>query len=524
MHSRNGPGVGVADVNGDGLEDLYVGGAATHAGALFIQSANGKFKRVANPGIDSVRETLGVLFFDADGDKDADLYLATGGSEKPKDSQAYKDELYLNDGKGKFSLATYALPEYLQSSASVSAADFDHDGDLDIFVGGRLVPGQYPLPADSYIFRNDSKPGACHFTDVTSQVAPGLLKLGLVTSALWTDVDNDGWTDLLIAGEFMPIACFRNNAGKSFAAFATDSFQHTSGWWNSLVAADFDYDGDTDYVAGNLGLNSRYHGSVQEPLCIYANDYDKNGSIDPVMTYYLQGEKYIVHSRDELISQITAMRHRFVKYAAYADATFDQSFLKEELENAYVVCAEDFRTSYIENQGGGKFAIRPLPLETQFAPIYGMTIGDFDRDGFTDVLMTGNLFSTEVSSGRYDASMGVFLRGDGHGNFKVVKAQESGFYAGGDAKGAALLQQPSGDALMVVGNNASAVKAFVVKQGKGYQPKAEDGYALITLKDGRRYKHEFYYGATYLSQSSRVLWCTGDAERIEVYTFDGRKR
>ncbi|HEY5749646.1 MAG TPA: FG-GAP-like repeat-containing protein [Chryseolinea sp.] len=524
MHSRNGPGVAVADVNGDGLEDFYVGGASNHAGALFVQWKDGKFKRATTPGIDSLGEELGVLFFDADGDKDDDLYIATGGSEKPKDSPVYKDYLYLNDGKGKFNLANDALPEHLQSGSSVIASDYDRDGDLDLFVGGRIVPGEYPLPAASYIFRNDSKSGECHFTDVTQELAPGLLKAGLVTSALWTDVDNDGWADLLIAGEFMPITCLKNKDGKSFAPYATEAFQHTSGWWNSFVAADFDQDGDMDYIAGNLGLNSRYHGTPREPLCIYAKDYDKNGSVDPVMTYYLQGQKYIVHTRDELISQITVMRHRFVHYAEYSEATFDDSFLKSEVDDAYKVCAENFQTSYIENQGNGKFAIKALPLETQFAPTYGMTTADFDGDGFTDVLMTGNMFSAEVSSGRYDASVGVFLRGDGHGHFKLVNARESGFYADGDAKGAALLQQPSGNALMIVANNASPLKAFAIKQNKHYQPRPDDAYAIVTLKDGRKYKHEFYYGSTYLSQSSRVLSYTGDAEHIEVYTFRGEKR
>jgi len=524
MHSRNGPGVAVADVNGDGLEDFYVGGASNRAGALLLQAKDGRFKRASTPGIDSLGEELGVLFFDADGDKDNDLYIATGGSDKPKDSPAYKDYLYLNDGKGKFNPAKDALPAHLQSGSSVIASDYDHDGDLDLFVGGRIVPGEYPLPAASYIFRNDSKSSECRFTDVTQNLAPALLKLGLVTSALWTDVDNDGWPDLLVAGEFMPITCLKNKDGKSFTPYAADAFQHTSGWWNSLVAADFDQDGDMDYIAGNLGLNSRYHGTSEEPLCIYANDYDKNGSIDPVMTYYLQGQKYIVHTRDELISQIPAMRHRFVHYAEYSEATFDDSFLKSEIDNAYTVCAENFKTSYIENQGQGKFTIKALPLETQFAPTYGMTTADFDGDGFADVLMTGNMFSAEVSSGRYDASVGVFLRGDGHGNFKLVNARESGFYADGDAKGAALLLQPSGDALMIVANNASRAKAFAIKQAKHYQPHPDDAYAIITLKDGRKYKHEFYYGSTYLSQSSRVLSYSGDAEHIEVYTFRGEKR
>ena len=243
-----------------------------------LQQDNGKFKKGTTTSIDSAADDMGVLFFDADRDGDADLYVASGGSEQKKDSPLYKDELYMNDGKGNFSKAMDALPDIRQSGSTVVAADYDRDGDLDLFVGGRIVPGEYPLPADSYIFRNDSDKTSCRFTNVTEAVAPGFIKLGLVTSALWTDVDNDGWIDLMIVGEFMPITCYKNNEGKTFTPLAKESLGHTSGWWNSLTAGDFDNDGDTDYIAGNLGLNTRYRGNKKEPLCIYANDYDKNGS------------------------------------------------------------------------------------------------------------------------------------------------------------------------------------------------------------------------------------------------------
>ncbi len=298
---------------------------------------------------------MGVLFFDADNDGDDDLYIASGGSEHIKDSPLYGDHLYLNDGKGNFKNAPESLPDIRQSGSSAVAADYDRDGDLDLFIGGRIVPGEYPLPADSYILRNDMmKTG--RFVDVTKEIAPGFLKLGLVTAALWTDVDNDGWMDLMVVGEFMPITCYKNNKGKSFTPFGKDAFAHTSGWWNSLTAGDFDNDGDMDYIAGNLGLNTRYKGNEKEPLCIYARDYDRNGSLDPVMTYYVQGTKYIVHARDELISQISVMRLRFRKYKEYSEATFDESFLKSELDSAYVVCSEWFQTSYIENHNVHYFA------------------------------------------------------------------------------------------------------------------------------------------------------------------------
>ena len=522
MHSRNGPGIAVSDVNADGLEDFYIGGASHHSGALYLQQDNGKFKKGTTTSIDSAADDMGVLFFDADGDGDADLYVASGGSEQKKDSPLYKDELYVNDGKGNFSKALDALPDIRQSGSTVVAADYDRDGDLDLFVGGRIVPGEYPLPADSYIFRNDSDKTSCRFTNVTEAVAPGFIKLGLVTSALWTDVDNDGWIDLMIVGEFMPITCYKNNEGKTFTPLAKESLGHTSGWWNSLTAGDFDNDGDTDYIAGNLGLNTRYRGNKKEPLCIYANDYDKNGSLDPVMTYYLQGTKHIVHARDELISQITAMRLRFRKYEEYANATFEQSFLPAELESAYVVCSEWFETSYVENLGDGKFSIKALPIESQFSTVFGVVARDYNHDDNLDVVIVGNMYASDVNTGRYDASVGLYLRGDGKGNFQSSNAKDCGLFTDDDAKGMADLTLGADGMLLLVGNNDGAAKAFVVaQQYKTYQPAADDAYALVTLANGKTFKHEFYYGSTYLSQSSRALRYSENVVRIEVYNFKG---
>jgi enediyne biosynthesis protein E4 len=524
MHSKNGPGIAVADVNGDGLEDFYVGGATDHSGAMFIQQANGKFKKKSVSQIDSLSEDMGVLFFDADNDNDMDLYIASGGSEQLKNSSPYEDHLYLNDGKGNFKNAPESLPAIRQSGSSVVAADYDRDGDLDLFVGGRIIPSEYPMPVDSYILRNDTKNNVCKFTDVTQEVAPRFLKLGLVSSALWTDVDDDGWMDLMIVGEFMPITCYKNNGGKSFTAFGKDSFAHTSGWWNSLAAGDFDNDGDTDYIAGNLGLNTRYKANQKEPLCVYANDYDKNGSVDPVMTYYLQGTKHIVHARDELISQISAMRSRFRTYKEYSEATFEESFLKSELEPAYTVCSEWLESSYIENLGKGKFSIKPLPLEAQFAPVYGMVTDDYNQDGNLDVLMVGNMYATELSTGLQDASVGLYLQGDGHGNFFPAKAMDCGFFADGDAKGMAKLITDADHELLIVGNNSGSIKTYQVKQQyKNYVATGEDAYALITLKNGKTYKYEFYYGSTYLSHSSRSLEYPPDVANMVVFNFKGEK-
>lgn len=525
MHSRNGPGIAVSDVNGDGLDDFYVGGASNQEGALYLQQSNETFKKKEILGIDTLTDDMGVLFFDADADGDADLYVASGGTEQVKGSELYKDAFYINDGKGNFRKDVEALPDLRQSGSSVAAADYDRDGDLDLFVGGRIVPGEYPLPADSYILRNDSDKTKCKFTNVTESVAPGLIKLGLVTSALWTDVDNDGWLDLMVVGEFMPITCYKNNGGKTFTSFGKESLAHTTGWWNSLSAGDFDSDGDIDYIAGNLGMNTRYRGNQKEPLRIYASDYDKTGSIDPVMTMYIDGEEQIVHSWDDMVKQMNPIRARFRTYLPYAEANFKDSFTKSELESAYVVRGEWFETSYIENLGQGKFSIKALPTESQFSPVFGTLPGDYNGDGNLDVLLVGNSYATEVSTGRYDASIGLYLKGDGKGNFNSVSVRKSGFVADKDSKGLSKLILGGNRELILVGNNNDSLTAHRMNSsGKYYKAANDDSYAIVKLKNGKTYRHEFYFGSTYLSQSSRSLELSDDIAGIEVFNFLGVKK
>ncbi|HEX8039276.1 MAG TPA: FG-GAP-like repeat-containing protein, partial [Chryseosolibacter sp.] len=435
MHSRNGPGITVGDVNGDGLEDFYVGGAAGSSGGMFLQNREGKFERKNNDQLDTLSEQMGVLFFDADNDGDLDLYTASGSTEFRRQTEFYRDHLYLNDGHGEFQPAPHALPDMLVSKSCVTAADYDRDGDLDLFVGGRISPGEYPMPVRSYVLRNDSGGGEVRFTDTNENILPGAQKLGLVCAALWTDYDSDGWIDLLLTGEFLPLQFYHNENGKLIKDTGSNGLDESSGWWNSLASGDFDHDGDTDYTAGNLGLNNHYKATHDEPLCIYASDYNKDGRIDPVMSYYVQGKNYLGHPRDILIDQINSMRARFRTYTDYANATFEESFLPEELAQAYVVCAERFENSYIENLGNGKFRISALPLRAQFSPVYGMISGDYDGDGNLDLLLTGNSYSPEVISGRDDACIGLLLRGDGRGGFNPMSPLQSGFVADNDAKG-----------------------------------------------------------------------------------------
>ncbi len=524
MHSRGGPGIAVGDVDGDHREDLYIGGATGSSGAFFLQQPDGRFARKTLTGRDSIYEETGVLLFDADNDNDLDLYAVSGGAEHPKDSEAYQDQLYLNDGSGTFTHATNALPQIRQSGSSVVAADYDRDGDLDLFVGGRIIPKEYPMPAASFLLRNDSKGETCKFTDVTAEVE-GLQNTGLVCSALWTDYDNDGWMDLMVAGEFMPITFYHNDNGKLVNATDDSGLDHTSGWWNSLVAGDFDNDGDTDYVAGNQGLNSHFRATDKEPLCIHASDFNKDGRLDPVMSYYVEGKRYVGHSRDNLIDQINSIRARFRTYTDYANVTFEESFLPEELKEAFVVCSERFESSYLENLGEGRFKIHALPLRVQFAPVFGMTAGDYNGDGFLDVLLVGNSYAPEISSGRDDASIGLYLKGDGKGNFVPVDVLQSGFMADRDAKGMAKLILEDGRQLILVTNNDSGVQTFASQlPGKYFNPSNQDAYAEITLTNGKTLRHEFYHGSTYLSHSSRQLVLPAGISAVKVFDFKGNTR
>jgi hypothetical protein len=537
--SQNGPGIAVGDIDGNGLDDFYISGASYQPGMLFYQKSKGTFEsKEMGP---KKEEDMGSLFFDADNDGDLDLYVVSGGSEFGSNAVSYQDRLYKNDGKGNFTLDTAALPQIQASGSCVTAADFDKDGDLDLFVGGRVIPGNYPLPAQSYILQNNN--GV--FKDVTANVGKELEKAGLVTSALWTDFDQDGQTDLIVAGEWMPVSFFRNINGKlipwnadegkaiaSSAQLATQSanrsIAHSYGWWNSLAAGDFDNDGDTDYVAGNLGLNSKYKASPQEPVCVYAKDYDQNGSLDPVLCYYIMGQNYPTHPRDAMIDQMNAMRGRFTRYETYGKADLSKVFTKEELADAYVVRSENFESSYIENLGNGKFTIKPLPVQAQFAPVFGMLTADLNQDGYLDLLLAGNSYAAEIQTGWYDASIGLYLKGDGKGHFTAENVTKSGFFVNSDAKSLAQLTANDGSSLILVGCNNDSLKVFTTSAPADMQQMTiklspADVYGEIIYKDGRKRREEFYYGSAYLSQSSRTWQVPAEAQ-VVIYDSQGKAR
>lgn len=517
-HSQNGPGLAVGDINGDGREDFFVGGSAGYNGKIFLQKEDATFTET-DFSADAELHDMGALLFDADQDQDLDLYVVSGGTNYQGQKDKYQDRLYLNDGKGNFAYAN-GMPVINSSGASVTAADYDQDGDLDLFVAGRVRPGAYPTIPKSYLLRNDSQAGTVKFVDASGQL-PDQGKLGMVSAALWTDTDNDGDRDLFLAGEFMPLTVLENDNG----SFRKSEIPNSGGWWNSIAAADFDQDGDLDYVAGNLGLNSRYQASPDQPVCAYAKDFDKNGRIDPVLCHYMEGTNYIAHSRDMLIKQINSMRVRFKSYTKFGSTPFERSFTAAELSDALVLRSETFATSYIENLGNGAFRIQALPVEAQVAPMYGIQTTDLNQDGFMDVLMIGNSFSTEIMAGRYDASKGLVLLGNGQGTFQPQTVNESGFFVDKDAKALAKIITVDGTSNWLATRNREDIRSFSnPKKNKVVAVLPQEAYAMISPKDGRNYKIEFYRGAGYLSQSSRNFIVPKNTMAVEIFDTTGKSR
>jgi enediyne biosynthesis protein E4 len=464
--SKQGPKMAKADVNNDGLEDVYIGGPAGQSGALYLQVAEGKFKTApAQPWqTDAAYEDVGSVFFDADRDGDMDLYVTSGGSEWLMPGPELQDRLYINNGKGDFSRIENALPIEAYSGTCVTPADFDHDGDMDLFIGAGCIPGLYPLSSGNMILRNDfdKATGQIHFTDVTRAVGGDLLsKAGMVTDAVWTDIDRDGWADLVIAGEWMPVMLFHNEKGSKLTDVSEQSgLQKTNGWWCKIIPADLDGDGDTDFIAGNMGLNTQFKTSEQQPLVTYAADFDNNGKLDPVMTWYIQGASYPFNSRDEIAGQLPFLNKKFLRYADFANATIDDMFTPEQLAKAHKLYIYHTQTSLLINNGG-KFELKALPAEAQFSIVNGILYKDCDGDGKADIFLTGNFYPFRVQQGQCDASFGSLLKGDGKGNFKTMTRGATGLYVPGDIRDMAELKTGKGS-VIIVSKNSSAVQVLTI--------------------------------------------------------------
>ncbi|MCH6199413.1 VCBS repeat-containing protein [Aquiflexum sp. LQ15W] len=524
--TQYGPSLAVGDVNGDGLEDFIIGSASGYSPVVNLQMPDGTFfsKDMFDTDLEKSFEEMGMLLFDIDNDGDLDLYLVSGSSEFMPDAAEYQDRTYINDGRGNFSEQKESLPSFKASGTVVRAADFDGDGFMDLFVGGRTPIAQFPLPDQSLILKNNQG----KLEDVTDIVAPGLRRIGMVTDALWTDVDGDGRPDLMVAGELMPITVFLNRDSK-LEKMTDSGLENHSGWWNSLAAGDFDGDGDMDYVAGNMGANNYYHPTVDRPVKIYAKDFDNNKSIDPVtITYFKDNEnKYIpvpAHYWDDLYGQSTLFRRKFERYKQYARVTEADLFTPEELDGATILQGNYDRSSYIENLGNGKFRIHELPLLAQIAPVNGMVVDDINGDGNPDVIMVGNDYGNEVFSGRYDAMTGLVLLGDGKGGFEPVRSLESGFVVPGDAKSIAILTMADGKNIYISTQNRSALKvhaAVNANPGKVFKVPAGIHTLVLELDNGKTQKIEVYNRSGFLSNSGGAISLPSNLKSLKGIDYKG---
>ncbi len=449
MLSREGPAAAWGDVNGDGFDDIYIGGAKGQASVLFIQSEAGGFKRIGNTIFEDDKESEDVasVFFDADGDGDNDLYVCSGGNEFLFGAPQLKDRLYINDGKGGLTRSVSPLPSFTAGNSScVAAADYDGDGDIDLFVGQRLKPLSYGLPANGCLLQNDGKG---NFIDVTKSIVPSLLNTGMVTSCAWIDYDNDNKTDLVITGEYMPLKLFRNEGGKLKEVTNEAGLAKTNGWWNRILIADVNNDGYPDIIAGNHGLNSRFKASAEKPVSMYVNDFDDNGTIEQIVCQYNGNKSYPMVLRHDLVALLPFLKGKYLKYDRYKEQTINDIFSKDQLKNAVKLEAFLFESSVFINNKNGTFTRKALPAEAQLSPVYGIVCNDYDGDGKKDLLLGGNFYAAKPEVGIYDASYGLFLNGDGKGNFNAVTSASSGINVKGEVRNIVEIQSKKGQKKLV---------------------------------------------------------------------------
>jgi hypothetical protein len=527
--TQYGPSLATGDLNGDGLDDIVSGGGSPFHASIFFQSANGKFVRKFLPGNNNpqLQDDAGILLIDADKDGDLDLFIVSGGAENQPQTKAYADHFYLNDGKGNFSELETDFTNNRATKSTVVAADYDLDGDLDLFIGGRVIPGRYPMPTSSFIYQNNSQKGQVQFTDVTNKVAPELVNIGMVTAAIWSDADSDGKMDLIITKEWGSIDVFKNDGIKlTKLKTSLDTFK---GWWNSIVSADMDNDGDLDYIAGNFGTNSFLHASNEEPLNVYAKDFDNNFSLDVIFSHWIVDQvggvkkEFPLAGRDLLLREMSVMKERFPNYAGYAKTDMKQLLTADQLKDAYRASVNYLPTSWIENKGKFNFEIHELPTAIQLAPIFGILPKDVNNDGWVDLIFTGNEYAMSPYLGRQDALNGMVLLNLGKGNFKSLSIAQSGFYTPANGRSLAGLVV-NGQAALVAGQNRDFMKLFQQTENREQPIKIQDQetYAMIYFKNGFKRKEEYHFGQGFLSQSSRFLLLFPEMKYVDI--FSGTKK
>ena len=533
--SEYGPGLAVADLDGNGMDDIIITGSYPNKSTILLQQTDGQFKKDSLPyaaDINQHADEMGVLAFDADNDGDQDIYFSSGGYERQSNSPSYGDHLFINQGNGKFIQDTQALPINYSSKSCVRASDIDHDGDLDIFLAGRVDPWKYPASVSSYIYRNDSKQGKVKFTDITAEIAPGLKEVGLTCDALFTDFDNDGWDDLMLVGEWMPVMSFKNTKGKFTDVTVNSGVVKETGFWSSITAGDFDNDGDMDYALGNMGLNSFYRTSPSYPATIYGKDFNGDGNYDAVPSLFLPTSyedktirEFPAQTRDDMIKQMISMRAKFPNFNSYANSTIDKVLTAEEMKGALVKKATNFNSSILINDGTGKFKMQAMPELAQVSNVNGMVVDDFNADGNLDVVLCGNDHGTEISVGRYDALNGLLLKGDGKGGFKVVTIAESGVYIPGNAKAMVKILSANNSYNIVASQNRDKLRiARLNAAHEIIKPQTNESSAIVTFKNGKKQKIEFPYGSSFLSQSSRFMMLSPDVASVSFLSTDGKTR